>query len=333
MNHPEMAKFLFFSILFVLLSAVLQAQDCTTPGQLCNNAPIGGSFDEFQPVDFDCFDHPYTAYFTFTTNNIQENTGNVNVMVYGIECLGPDGPDSLFVVVAGIEAGGDPCIPVSYVPLSPCGEGDFEIIIGSEELEPSTSYLVIVGTDHDPADGDCDFEIVVSGPAVSLAACCDEQIFLGEQVDLSVSGGNAVPGYTWSPSITLDTSTGTDVVATPGETTEYTVTGNVGPCNNVEAIINIVVGPPVGIPNTFTPNGDGINDLWRIAGISQFPNAQVTVFDRWGQIVFKDIGYAQPWDGTNNGRKLPTATYYYVIELNSLVIEIPPISGAITLIH
>jgi gliding motility-associated-like protein len=93
------------------------------------------------------------------------------------------------------------------------------------------------------------------------------------------------------------------------------------------------VGPPINIPNTFTPNGDLINDLWLLAGIQRFEGALVTVYDRWGQQLFKSLGYTQPWDGTNGGKKLPTATYYYVIELNSLDVDIPPITGSVTLIH
>jgi gliding motility-associated-like protein len=309
------------------------AQDCANPVQLCDGEIETAVIDALQPVEVSCFDYPYTTYFGFTTNALSEEVGTVEVVVSNIVCGADDEPAEVHAIIVGVDAGGDFCVPASYLTFSPCASGDFFFALTSEQLEPSTTYLVLLGTENDPDDFPCGFDVAVGGQAVSINLCCSQQIILGEQAELTASGGNAVPGYSWSPAVTLDGSTGDTVVATPPETTEYTVTGNVGPCIGVTATATVVVGPPVGIANTFTPNDDGINDLWRISGIGQFPNAQVTVFDRWGQVVFKDIGYARPWDGTNNGRRLPTATYFYVIELNSDVIEIPPISGAVTLVH
>ena len=68
------------------------------------------------------------------------------------------------------------------------------------------------------------------------------------------------------------------------------------------------------IPNTFTPNHDGINDNWIIKNLSDYPEAFVQVFNRYGQLVFESRGYAKPWDGTMNGKELPFGTYYYIIE-------------------
>ncbi len=67
----------------------------------------------------------------------------------------------------------------------------------------------------------------------------------------------------------------------------------------------------------FTPNGDGINDGWVIKGIENHPNSIVNVYNRWGHKVFSAIGYQNDWGGTyrNNNKKLPTGSYYYVIDL------------------
>jgi gliding motility-associated-like protein len=70
------------------------------------------------------------------------------------------------------------------------------------------------------------------------------------------------------------------------------------------------------IPNGFSPNGDGINDTWEIAGINNYPNAQITVLNRWGQEMLNTNNYSTPWDGTFNGGLLPTSDYYYIINLN-----------------
>jgi len=71
------------------------------------------------------------------------------------------------------------------------------------------------------------------------------------------------------------------------------------------------------IPNAFTPNSDGINDIWTIQNINLYPNSTVRIFNRYGQIVFSSIGYGIPWDGTYNNSPLPPGAYYYIIDLKT----------------
>ncbi|WP_179412815.1 beta-propeller fold lactonase family protein [Mucilaginibacter sp. E4BP6] len=68
------------------------------------------------------------------------------------------------------------------------------------------------------------------------------------------------------------------------------------------------------IPNTFTPNGDGINDTWIINYIEYYPNATVNIFNRYGEKILTSIGYGVPWDGTYKGVNVPAGTYYYIID-------------------
>ena len=69
------------------------------------------------------------------------------------------------------------------------------------------------------------------------------------------------------------------------------------------------------IPTLFSPNADGVNDVWEIGGIENYPNAQITVYNRWGQIVFESNSNYNDnrWDGTLRGEPLPFAVYYYTI--------------------
>jgi gliding motility-associated-like protein len=88
------------------------------------------------------------------------------------------------------------------------------------------------------------------------------------------------------------------------------------------------------IPNTFTPNGDGDNDVWQIYILKEYPNAVVEVYDRWGRRVFlSQHGYPEPWDGRDtNGKILPLETYYYIIGLND-GIHTKPLQGTITIVR
>ena len=83
------------------------------------------------------------------------------------------------------------------------------------------------------------------------------------------------------------------------------------------------------IPNTFTPNGDGINDTWVISGLDNDLSVAVKTFDRYGSLLFQSIGYATPWDGTYRGKKLPAGVYYYVISARAKQV----LSGSVTIIY
>ena len=71
---------------------------------------------------------------------------------------------------------------------------------------------------------------------------------------------------------------------------------------------------PLNIPNAFSPNGDGENDSWIIYGLREFPNAEVSIFNRWGNQVYKEIyTEAKAWKGEG----FPVGTYYYIVKLNA----------------
>ena len=72
---------------------------------------------------------------------------------------------------------------------------------------------------------------------------------------------------------------------------------------------------PFAVPGGISPNDDNINDTWLPLGFENYPNATVKVFNRWGQEVFYATSKMAPWDGTFDGKALPTADYYYILDL------------------
>jgi gliding motility-associated-like protein len=78
------------------------------------------------------------------------------------------------------------------------------------------------------------------------------------------------------------------------------------------------------IPNTFSPNNDGINDKWNIEALITYPESKMMIFNRYGEKVFESTGYGKPWDGTQNGAVLPVGSYYYLLDLKN---NTPKISG------
>ena len=135
--------------------------------------------------------------------------------------------------------------------------------------------------------------------------------------------------YLWTPNLYLSNNTILAPICTPLKDITYTlkVTGRGNCAISDDVFVKVLLGPK--IPNTFTPNNDGINDNWEIQYLNTYPNNRVQVFTRTGQLVFESRGYKTPWNGTYNGKSLPVDTYYYIIEPES---GREPITGYVTIV-
>lgn len=122
-------------------------------------------------------------------------------------------------------------------------------------------------------------------------------------------GGTPPYQYTWSHGATGDT-----LSSIPEGGYWMKVTDSSQPPK--DSLIQFYVDKKVckvGFDNRFTPNGDGINDVWGANQvIREFPNFLLQVFDRWGQLVHQQRNKYEPWDGTHLGIKVAEATYYYI---------------------
>ena len=113
------------------------------------------------------------------------------------------------------------------------------------------------------------------------------------------------------------------------QTVTLTVTDDNG-CQGTQQIVISEQCPTVQMANTFTPNGDGINDTWVISGLENDASALIKVFNRFGTIVYQSKGYNVPWNGTSNGKKIPSGVYYYVISAKD---GKQVLSGSLTIIY
>lgn len=116
----------------------------------------------------------------------------------------------------------------------------------------------------------------------------------------------------------IATTTATE--ASPPGAYPINITGASSPNYDIHVIpgtLTVMAVPPtVLIPNAFTPNGDGINDFWNIKSIEAYPKCIISVYSRYGTLIYQSKGYPRSWDGTTNGIPVPTGTYYYIIDLN-----------------
>jgi gliding motility-associated-like protein len=155
-------------------------------------------------------------------------------------------------------------------------------------------------------------------------------ILAGKQITLTPTVSDTHVQYAWTPNVNINNTSIKNPVITGNTDITYTltVTDSLGCTSQDQTIIK--VSPEIKIPNTFTPNGDGVNDQWDIQGLIAYEHASVDIFNRWGQKVFHSIGYGNPWDGSYNAKPLPVSTYYYVIDTKMYG---QVLSGSVTIIR
>jgi gliding motility-associated-like protein len=151
-------------------------------------------------------------------------------------------------------------------------------------------------------------------------------IALGDDIEL-YSDNSSCDSWTWTWN--NGENTNNSFYQSPLLSTWYTLTVDSSGCSGIDSIYVIVGVTPY---DAITPNGDGMNDVWEIIDIRSYPNANVKVFNRWGEVIHQCSGGFNyiAWDGTYNSELLPVGTYYYVVDLNN---GDEPLTGPITIIR
>ena len=136
--------------------------------------------------------------------------------------------------------------------------------------------------------------------------------------------------YLWDPAIYLNNNKIINPICKDAkDDIRYTLlVTSAGGCRAMDDMFIKVLKVPR-IPNTFSPNNDGINDFWEIQFLEDYKENHTQVFTRAGQLVFESKGLYKPWNGTYNGKSLPIDTYYYIIEPGS---GREPFTGYVTII-
>ncbi len=169
-------------------------------------------------------------------------------------------------------------------------------------------------------------------PTPSVNAGRDTLILEGGETKLNAIASGSNLTYKWIPSTGLSRDDIPDPIASPIEDIIYTLTVTSDQaCVSMDNVrIKVLKQPEV--PNAFSPNNDGMNDLWNVKYLESYVNASVKVFSRYGGIVYQsNKGYSKPWNGQFNGLDLPVGTYYYIIDPKTKGRKV--ISGAVTILR
>ncbi len=197
--------------------------------------------------------------------------------------------------------------------------------------ETSTNYRVELSNDCFTEYADVSIHVNQLPPA---EAGPHHHIYRDETAILAASGGQ---DYLWSPSAGLSDSTTANPSASPFNTTIYTVqvTDHNGCIAYDTVTVNIEPLDLLVIPSGFSPNGDGLNDLFHILRYLNMDELiSFQVYNRWGQVVWETANLDdRGWNGTMNGEKQPLGAYTWLIQARNKDGESISRSGSITLVR
>ena len=160
-------------------------------------------------------------------------------------------------------------------------------------------------------------------PIPDVTAGADKTINVSQSFDIIPHISTDVTSLIWSPSTGIIARNDPGITVKPLESTEYTIdVKNDGGCRARDKISIYVLceNSNVFVPNTFSPNGDGSNDVFYPRGNGVFTIRSLRIFSRWGEIVYENANFnandvSAGWDGSFKGKKLSPDVFVYAIEV------------------
>lgn len=146
----------------------------------------------------------------------------------------------------------------------------------------------------------------------------DQFVFTGTNVTLDANAGDNINTYDWAPFNGLDCYTCEVVNHIADAQTTYRVSvvdnnGCVG-ADSVNIYVTETCGDDLFVPNSFSPNGDGANDVLYVRGKHLSGIRSFRIFDRWGNLVFESKDMSHGWNGLYKGRLVDSGVYVYFVE-------------------
>ena len=172
----------------------------------------------------------------------------------------------------------------------------------------------------------------VIDPLPMISAGMDTTVPRGTGVQLNATGGVF---YTWSPSVGLSCTTCPNPIASPDHTTTYYVTGmNAFGCVNTDTItVSVIQGEEeLYIPNSFSPDGNELNDEFFIYG-SNIKSVDIRIYDRWGELVYHGTDQYKGWDGKFQGHSVEEGVYVYKVDCEYYSTNVTKRKGIVTVLR
>lgn len=212
---------------------------------------------------------------------------------------------------------------VNYAWTPTTGLADPTAVNTNANPDTTTEYTLTVTDNYN-----CNFTVTdiirvrVNPPVVAFAGN-DTNAIYNRPHQMQATGGLS---YTWTPAAPLNNPFISNPLATLKVDTYFTVTAkdDIGCADTDDIFIKVYDGPNYYLPNAFTPNGDGLNDIFRPIPVGIRSTEYFRVFNRYGQIMFETKEWMKGWDGTYKGKKQVSGTYVWTIkgiDKNGRVVE------------
>jgi gliding motility-associated-like protein len=176
-------------------------------------------------------------------------------------------------------------------------------------------------------------QLINVAPTPVVDAGPDIFIRPGQTSTIAASISNpAAYDFLWSPGTALNAINILNPVTAAVNDILYriTATNKVNGCTDTDSVwVKMVT--TIYVPNAFTPNNDGLHDVWRIPALAGYPNSTVTIYNRYSQKIYEAKGNGRPWDGTYKGAAQPIGAYVYIIQPGEPGMEV--IKGTVTIIR
>lgn len=192
--------------------------------------------------------------------------------------------------------------------------GDYELVVLDQKNCTDTFAIIITEPDY-----------ITSVFDIYPVTCVDQHN--GEALSYP-AGGNGGYNFDWSNGETTYHAEGLY-----GGITDLLVTDILGCIGNFQVDIPVIDVGCIDPVNTFTPNGDAYNDTWVIDNMDLYPNIEINIFNRWGNLIKKYSNTYEPWDGKINGVDAPSGTYFYVINLDQGEKKGKGVSGNVSIVR
>ncbi|MBC7936798.1 MAG: PKD domain-containing protein [Rhizobacter sp.] len=207
-----------------------------------------------------------------------------------------------------------------WTPARGLNNSNIAVPVGNPDT--TTNYRVI-GTDKWGCFSDTGYVFIKVYPVPTVSAGVDKTINIGQSLDLVPVISADVTQVAWSPTGSIFRNTYPAISIKPNQNTDFTIeVKNEGGCMASDKVSVFVIcnGANVFIPNTFSPNGDGANDLFFPRGTGLFKIKSFRLFNRWGEMIFEKSSFnandpAFGWDGTYKGVKLGADVFVYMIDI------------------
>jgi gliding motility-associated-like protein len=289
------------------------------------NAPTGGIASSVSPTPSTLNTGSTIYYVSQTTGVCEGPRSSINVEVLTTPNIGSDKKDTI-------------CFGGSYNLTPVFNTNGLSVLWTYGGNNVTNSYAVDIAgnyqievTNNNGCKDTANFMLNIRPPVIAKAGN-DTIAVKGQPHQLFGNGGDR---YVWSPAALLNQSTAQNPLATLSNDQLFvlTVFNTIGCSDKDSVFIKVYKGPNEFVPNAFTPDGDGLNDIFRPIPVGIKKTAWFRVYNRTGQLLFESNRWLDGWDGKYQNKKQPTGSYVWALKYSIDGVNYQIMKGAVLLLR